>query len=532
MNPRLILVFVLTLVVSIVAMVFAASFNSVTAQNSRAPSAPTGLTARAVFEDGRHRVKLSWDVHPADQRVTGWQFTIWDPETGDDRGYVRLGNRDHTFTAIDDVNVQPATTYVYTVHAINSHGHGDFSRRVTVTTLGNQGEPIVNTDSGSNAPTGLTAENDSNGVLLEWDDPRDPTITGYRIWRRIVRYKHGTAQSTPIVSDLQLIVDHTGAAENHFFDSDGLEANTRYAYGVSAISSTGKRAAISDEVEITRPRRSPQPPDQITGVTAMALASGVHLSWDNVEGHGNEVTDVFIERELPGDPTGGHFIHLTNYDPRDTSYTDVHGLRPDTTYIYRISASNGAGRSERSDPVTATTWASVLPTPSAQPPVPANPKAEAVFDGGHHRVIVAWDKPKPSDQILRWRITRYDPRTDKESSFEFVPNQDPPISTYHDTDVGPGTTYSYRIIAISLRRWSDESRRVTVTTSSEPEDPGSTPISIEEWFETRPPDTGGFAPTSAAWLLVAIVGAAAVVAGFALRRVPMAISILRHKQRR
>ena len=342
MNPRLILVFVLTLVVSIVAMVFAASINSVTAQNSRAPSAPTGFMAHAVFEDGQHRVKLAWDVYPADQGVTGWQFTIWDPETGDDRRYVRLGNRDHTFTAIDDVNVQPATTYVYTVHAINSHGHGDFSRRVTVMTLGNQGEPIVNTDSGSNAPTGLTAENDSNGVLLEWDDPRDPTITGYRIWRRIVRYKHGTAQSTPIVSDLQLIVDHTGAAENHFFDSDGLEANTRYAYGVSAISSTGKRAAISDEVEITRPRRSPQPPDQITGVTAMALASGVHLSWDNVEGHGNEVTDVFIERELPGDPTGGHFIHLTNYDPRDTSYTDVHGLRPDTTYIYRISASKTA----------------------------------------------------------------------------------------------------------------------------------------------------------------------------------------------
>ncbi len=327
-------------------------------------------------------------------------------------------------------------------------------------------------------------------------------------------------------------MDHTGAAENHFFDSDGLEENTRYAYGVSAISSTGQRAAISDEVEITRPRRSPQPPDQITGVTAMALASGVHLSWDNVEGHGNEVTDVFIERELPGDPSGGHFIHLTNYDPRDTSYTDVHGLRPDTTYIYRISASNGAGRSERSDPVTATTWASVLPTPSAQPPVPANPKAEAVFDGGHHRVIVAWDKPNPSDQILRWRITRYDPRTDQQVSYRDVPNQYPTISTYHDTDVNPATTYSYRITAISLRRLSDESRRVTVTTSSELEERPSEPISIEEWFETRPPDTGGFAPTSAAWLLVAIVGAAAVVAGFALRRVPMAISILRHKQRR
>ena len=113
-----------------------------------------------------------------------------------------------------------------------------------------------------------------------------------------------------------------------------------------------------------------------------------------------------------------------------------------------------------------------------------------------------------------------------------MPNQYPTISTYHDTDVNPATTYSYRITAISLRTLSDESRRVTVTTSSELEDHTSEPISIEEWFETRPPDTGGFAPTSAAWLLVAIVGAAAVFSGFALRRVPMAISMLRHKQRR
>ena len=346
MNPRLILVFVFTLVVSIVAMVVAASINSVTAQSSQKPSAPTGFTARAVFEDGRHRVVFSWDEHPANEGVTGWQWTRWDTETGDEIGYTRLGNRDHTFTSFVEPNVQPSTTYSFTVHAINAYGHGEYSQRVTVTTLGNQGEPVVDTDSGSNAPTGLTAENEDIGVRLVWDDPRDPTITGYRIWRRIVRYKHGTAQSTPIVSDLQLIVAHTGAAENHFFDSDGLEENTRYAYGVSAISSTGKRAAISDEVEITRPRRGPQPPDQITGVTAMALASGVHLTWDKVEGHGNEVTAVFIERELPGDTSGGHFIHLTNYDPRDTSYTDVHGLRPDTTYIYRISAKNGVGRGE------------------------------------------------------------------------------------------------------------------------------------------------------------------------------------------
>ena len=200
--------------------------------------------------------------------------------------------------------------------------------------------------------------------------------------------------------------------------------------------------------------------------------------------------------------------------------------------MYRISARSERGMGEKSDPASATTWDSILPAPSTVPPKPSNPKAETLHEEGHHRVIITWDSAKVSDQITRWRITQYDPRTDQPISVEVVPNRHPTDRTYHDVDVEPATTYSYRVTAVSLRRWSDESRRVTVTTSSELEDRTSEPISIEEWFETRPPDTGGFAPTSAAWLLVAIVGAAAVVAGFALRRVPMAIPILRHKQRR
>ena len=37
------------------------------------------------------------------------------------------------------------------------------------------------------APTGLTATHDGVGVMLEWDDPDDDTIVGYRVWRRYHR---------------------------------------------------------------------------------------------------------------------------------------------------------------------------------------------------------------------------------------------------------------------------------------------------------------------------------------------------------
>ncbi len=100
-----------------------------------APSAPLNVTAVAVFEDGRHRVRFAWDEHASDEGVTGWQITRRDPVTGSDLGYVRYGDRDHTFTSHDDVNVEPSTTYTYTVHAINPAGHGHRSEEITITTL-------------------------------------------------------------------------------------------------------------------------------------------------------------------------------------------------------------------------------------------------------------------------------------------------------------------------------------------------------------------------------------------------------------
>ena len=85
-----------------------------------APAAPLNVTAEAVFEDGRHKVRFAWDEHASDEGVTGWQITRVDPSTSADRGFVRYGDLDHTFTSHEDLNVEPSTTYTYTVHAIES----------------------------------------------------------------------------------------------------------------------------------------------------------------------------------------------------------------------------------------------------------------------------------------------------------------------------------------------------------------------------------------------------------------------------
>ena len=75
-----------------------------------APSAPSNVTAVALFEDGRHKVSFSWDEHGSDEGVTGWQITRVDSATSADLGYIRYGERDHTFTSHEDLNVDPSTT--------------------------------------------------------------------------------------------------------------------------------------------------------------------------------------------------------------------------------------------------------------------------------------------------------------------------------------------------------------------------------------------------------------------------------------
>ena len=99
-----------------------------------APSAPSNVTAVALFEDGRHKIRFAWAEHASDEGVTGWQITRVDPATSADLGYIRYGERDHTFTSYEDLNVDSSTIYTYTVHAISAGGHGEYSERVTVTT--------------------------------------------------------------------------------------------------------------------------------------------------------------------------------------------------------------------------------------------------------------------------------------------------------------------------------------------------------------------------------------------------------------
>ena len=165
------------------------------------------------------------------------------------------------------------------------------------------------------APTGLTATHDGVGVLLEWDDPDDGSIVGYRVWRRYHRDSHEGAERDPVDDELQLHVAHTGSSENHFHDSDFVEHETVYGYAVSAIGSDGSEGYVSEEATITTPDAPGEAPDEIEGVSLEVVEGDVRITWSSL--NDDTITDFHISRTSEDHVEGGNWIHLTNSAPLD-----------------------------------------------------------------------------------------------------------------------------------------------------------------------------------------------------------------------
>ena len=123
-----------------------------------------------------------------------------------------------TLTTYVDTTVTPQTSYVYQVQAINAHGSSEQSSWANALT------PAVP------PPTGLRAGTTSEGVSLDWDNPQDATITGYKILRR-----SGAENSQ---GEFDLLVEDTGTAATAYLD-DTAAGKVRYFYQVQAIQDIG-----------------------------------------------------------------------------------------------------------------------------------------------------------------------------------------------------------------------------------------------------------------------------------------------------
>jgi chitodextrinase len=189
----------------------------VTASDTTAPAAPTGVTGTAVSPG---QVTLAWTASTDNVAVTGYKVY---------RGTTLLTTTSATARTYNDTTVSADTSYVYTVSAID--GAGNESTK-TAATPNPVRTPIATDATAPSAPASLrTVTITTRSVALTWNASNDNTaVTGYHV------YRNGA-----------LIGDATGLS----YTNTGLTANTAYVYTVKAFDRAGNTSAASNALTVT-----------------------------------------------------------------------------------------------------------------------------------------------------------------------------------------------------------------------------------------------------------------------------------------
>ena len=144
------------------------------------PARPTGL----IGDTDHDAVTLCWD-DPADATISGYQILRRDrAQSVSGQFSVHVDNTGTAESSYIDHDVTAGTRYVYRIKARNAHGLSPQSRWFDADT------PTTARTDAPAKPSGLTGEVAHDAVALRWDDPCDPTVTGYQILA-------ATAPSTP-----------------------------------------------------------------------------------------------------------------------------------------------------------------------------------------------------------------------------------------------------------------------------------------------------------------------------------------------
>ena len=277
--------------------------------NDDPAAAPTGLAVSGVSDDG---VTITWTA-PARGVVTGYRIL-----RGPDAASMTVIEADtgNTATTYTDHTVAAGIAYVYAVVALGPDGDGTRSAALELPT-----RPAK--------PTGLTALAGTSGIMLEWDDPANPSITGYEILR-------APAGGHPVT-----IVADTGTPDHRHLDGT-TESGALYSYAVKAINPRGtserselfilrapdqpapadaEQVVRGDPLEIARRQGAQDAPATPTGVTSTGGTDRITVTWDDPAD--DTVTGYAVQRyNRYGDHLGAATLLTADTGEPVTTYVD------------------------------------------------------------------------------------------------------------------------------------------------------------------------------------------------------------------
>jgi len=183
------------------------------------------------------------------------------------------------------------------------------------------------------------------------------------------------------------------------------------------------------------------PPSTPSNLNSSVVSSSqISLSWTD---NSNNEDGFKIERKIG---SGGTYAQAVTVETEITNYLDT-GLTCGTTYYYRIRAYNGAGDSSYSSEVNTTTG--VCP--------PSNLQAIVVSSS---QINLSWTDN--SNDENGFNVER---KTGAGGTYSVVYTAPPNTTTWSDTGLSAGTTYCYRVYAISSFGNSDYSNEVNAVGS-------------------------------------------------------------------
>ena len=298
-------------------------------------------------------------------------------------------------------------------------------------------------------PTDLTGTFTHESVSLSWDDPGDPSITSYQVLRRQV----GVHEPGEFI----VHVDDTNSSATSHVDT-AVEAEARYVYRVKARNSFGlsERSSFFNAVLPAPP--TPGLPVRPVGLAGTFTHESVSLSWDDPADP--SITSYQILRRQPGIHEPGEFIvHVDDTNSSATLYVDTL-VDAGTSYVYRVTARNSVGLSERSSFFDA-----VLPAaPDPTPELPDPPRDLTAVAAGETLVVLSWTEPEGADasSILGYRI---EVSADGGTNWaDLAANTERTATAHAHTDLAPGARWHYRVSAINSAGTGAPSNVASATT--------------------------------------------------------------------
>ena len=256
-----------------------------------------------------------------------------------------------------------------------------------------------------------------------------------------------------------------------------IEANAKILYAASDAKTTGNlrdsdtQASTLGDYDLYNWAVSFEemienvPPNVPTGLTAVASSDeSISLTWDALAYNVGEYT---IEYSATNDPYD--FVELDVVDKTITDYEHT-GLDPETTYYYRIYASNLNLASDYSDTVSTATLPLI-------PAAPTGLVASAVSDV---QIDLTWD-------AVEGTVTGYvieSATVNEDASFTQIDSVGSDVTSVSHIELTANTTYYYRVKAVNTIS-SSEYSEVASATTMEPVPDAPTSLAATAFSETQ-----------------------------------------------